>query len=49
MRAALSELAEQCSGHGPVDGCPIIEALANQPNTPKAHEPVRREATSSHG
>lgn len=29
MRAALSELAEQCSGHGPVSGCPIIETLAN--------------------
>jgi MerR family mercuric resistance operon transcriptional regulator len=29
MRAALSELAEQCSGHGPVSGCPIIETLAD--------------------
>jgi MerR family mercuric resistance operon transcriptional regulator len=27
MRAALAELDRQCSGHGPVEGCPIIEAL----------------------
>lgn len=27
MRQALSELTRQCSGHGPVEGCPIIEAL----------------------
>lgn len=27
MRRALSELDRQCSGHGRVDGCPIIEAL----------------------
>jgi len=29
MRAALSGLAEQCSGHGPISGCPIIETLAD--------------------
>lgn len=28
MRQALSELDRQCSGHGPVEGCPIIEALS---------------------
>lgn len=28
MRATLAELAEQCSGHGPVNGCPIIDAIA---------------------
>ncbi len=28
MRRALSDLARQCSGHGPVEGCPIIEALS---------------------
>lgn len=28
MRAALAELETQCSGHGPVAGCPIIEALS---------------------
>lgn len=31
MRAALSELAAQCSGRGAVEGCPIIEALADAP------------------
>ena len=29
MRRALSELDRQCSGHGPVNGCPIIEALSD--------------------
>lgn len=29
MRSALSELDEQCTGHGPIKGCPIIEALAD--------------------
>lgn len=33
MRSALAELAEQCSGHGSVLGCPIIEALADEPST----------------
>jgi len=27
MRSALAELNRQCSGRGPVAGCPIIEAL----------------------
>ena len=27
MREALADLNRQCSGHGPVEGCPIIEAL----------------------
>lgn len=27
MREALAELNRQCSGEGPVEGCPIIEAL----------------------
>jgi len=30
MRAALAELNHQCSGHGPVEGCPIIEALDDE-------------------
>jgi DNA-binding transcriptional MerR regulator len=29
MRGALAELTRQCSGHGPVDGCPIIETLTH--------------------
>lgn len=39
MEAALSEMHAQCSGHGPVRGCPIIETLAGQPtnaNSPAA-------------
>ena len=27
MRGVLAELTRKCSGHGPVEGCPIIEAL----------------------
>lgn len=27
MRTALADLSRQCSGRGPVAGCPIIEAL----------------------
>jgi len=27
MRRALGDLTRQCSGHGPVEGCPIIETL----------------------
>lgn len=30
MRSVLAELAAQCSGHGTVSGCPIIEALAGE-------------------
>jgi MerR family mercuric resistance operon transcriptional regulator len=30
MRAALAELNHQCSGQGPVEGCPIIEALDDE-------------------
>lgn len=29
MQQALSKLVEQCSGHGSVQGCPIIHALVN--------------------
>jgi len=28
MREVLSSLSAECSGHGPVSGCPIIEALS---------------------
>lgn len=28
MRAALADLEKQCSGRGPIVGCPIIETLA---------------------
>ena len=30
MRAALADLTRQCSGHGPIEGCPIIEALTHE-------------------
>ncbi|KEZ75774.1 MerR family transcriptional regulator [Salinisphaera hydrothermalis] len=30
MRATLADLEQQCSGRGPVAGCPIIEALAEE-------------------
>lgn len=32
MRATLRELTRRCSGHGPVAGCPIIEALGEGAN-----------------
>lgn len=32
MRATLCELTQRCSGHGPVAGCPIIGALAEETN-----------------
>ena len=38
MRRALSDLTRQCSGHGPVAGCPIIEAL----NEDDGYEPQQR-------
>jgi len=30
MRVTLDDLTRRCSGHGPVVGCPIIEALADE-------------------
>jgi MerR family mercuric resistance operon transcriptional regulator len=27
MRATLEDMTRRCSGHGPVEGCPIIETL----------------------
>lgn len=32
MRDALNELTRQCSGHGPVKGCPIVETLGEDMN-----------------
>ena len=38
MRAALAQLVSACSGEGPVQGCPIIEALAEgEPSTAPKH------------
>lgn len=36
MRDTLARYAHRCSGHGPVEGCPIVEAvLAHDPLTEK--------------
>ena len=34
MRATLANLVSHCSGHGPLDGCPIIESLLQFDPTP---------------
>lgn len=38
MRAALAELTAQCSGHGPIEGCPIVEALTGADGEERDHE-----------
>jgi len=30
VRDALRDLASQCDGHGPLDGCPILHALGQE-------------------
>ena len=30
IEAVLSETLEECSGEGPMDGCPIVEAIAQR-------------------
>ena len=30
IEAVLSETLKECSGEGPMDGCPIVEAIAQQ-------------------
>jgi MerR family mercuric resistance operon transcriptional regulator len=37
MRAVLADLEERCTGHGPAQSCPIIEAL-NQDASPEVPE-----------
>ncbi len=37
MRAVLADLEERCTGHGPAQSCPIIEAL-NQHASPEVAE-----------
>lgn len=49
MRSVLAELAEQCSGHGPVNGCPIIEALADDTREPSSTESTRSGESTRHG
>ena len=36
MRTALANLVRHCSGHGPVDDCPIIENLLAESGPPSA-------------
>jgi len=33
MRAVLADLEERCTGHGPAESCPIIEALNQDAST----------------
>lgn len=37
MRAVLAHLTAQCSGHGPIHDCPIIESLAGEPPVGTSH------------
>lgn len=34
MKKALKEVTDACSGHGPLAGCPILDALNFDPATP---------------
>lgn len=45
IRSALAGLSEQCSGHGPVDGCPIIDALADETATKVSDNQASRPGT----
>lgn len=37
VRAVLAHLTAQCSGHGPIHDCPIIESLAGEPASGAHH------------
>lgn len=37
MRDTLAHYAHECSGHGPVEGCPIIEAVLATPEQEQLH------------
>ena len=39
FRDTLARYAHACSGHGPVEGCPIIEAVLAHPSTEQDHGP----------
>lgn len=49
MSSTLSELADQCSGHGPVSGCPIIEAIAEAPGADQRPANVSFAGTDRNG
>ena len=38
IEKTLSQLVERCSGHGPMEGCPIIETLTNHMNSTQSSE-----------
>jgi MerR family copper efflux transcriptional regulator len=38
MMKALKTVTDACSGHGPLDGCPILDALNLDPATPTEAE-----------
>lgn len=45
MRDTLAHYAHECSGHGAVEGCPIIEAVLTTPTQERTHgtrPPARR-------
>ncbi|MBX9680752.1 MAG: MerR family DNA-binding protein [Gemmataceae bacterium] len=39
MRGALTKLLAACPGHGPLQGCPILDALNHEPTSSKEDEP----------
>jgi DNA-binding transcriptional MerR regulator len=47
MRDALAHYAHECSGHGPVEGCPIIEAVLSTPEESCKPEPLPLRSRSS--
>lgn len=38
IEAVLSETLSRCSGEGPMEGCPIIEAIADEPTGAACHD-----------
>jgi len=49
MRSTLSEFSNQCSGYGPVSGCPIIEVIAEEPGTQQTPGNISAMCISKHG
>jgi len=49
MRTVLTDLADQCSGRGPVHGCPIIDALGAQPSQAPSTKELRGQEVGRNG
>jgi MerR family mercuric resistance operon transcriptional regulator len=49
MRTVLTDLADQCSGRGPVHGCPIIDALGAQASQAPSTEECREREVGRNG